>query len=179
MMTYLYHGVPEDMKGHELMPLNKMFETDHELHKKYLEKYKGREEILERRIPLLDCLWNDVVQLLPLHPRKLFELQKKLGIVHGIPDYKYFEIDLAKLDPKRTVVYFKTAPGEEDVTVKWISDVNLDELQDIPPATIDYYKGMMGKNEPVFNYQFVPHVVYMGTIDVAESKEVSLLEFGN
>lgn len=175
-MNYFYHGIPEDMKGDSLIPLNEMLSVDPELRAKYLEKYKGREEILERKIPLLDCLWNDVVQLLPLHPSKLFELQQELGIVDKLPDYRYFQIETSQLEPSKTVVYFKTAPGEENVTVKWLADVNLDDLQDVPPATLEYYKSMIGTGEPVFNYQFVPHIVYRGTIDVASAKIVSLKE---
>lgn len=162
------------MKGSELIPLNKMLEVDAELRAKYLEKYKGREEILGRKIPLIDCLWNDVVQLLPLHPRQLFDLQQELGIVTEIPDYKYFQIDVSKLDPAKTVVYFKTAPGEENVTVTRLNEVNLDDLQSVPPATENYYKSMVGTGEPVFNYQFVPHIIYKGTIDVSEAKIISL-----
>lgn len=173
-MTYFYHGIPEDMKGTELIPLNTMLEVDAELRAKYLEKYKGREEILECTIPLLDCLWDDVVQLLPLHPEQLFILQQKLGVVTDIPDYKYFQIDASKLDPAKTVVYFKTAPGEENVTVKWLSEVNLNELQGIPPATENYYKSMVGSSEPVFNYQFVPHIIYKGSIDIVEAKIIGL-----
>lgn len=162
------------MKGDSLIPLNEMMSVDPELRAKYLEKYKGREEILERKIPLLDCLWNDVVQLLPLHPKKLFELQQQLGIVEEIPDYRYYQIDVSQLDPNKTVVYFKTAPGEENVTVKWLADVNLDNLQDIPLATVEYYKSMARTGEPVFNYQFVPHVVYRGTIDVSSTQVINL-----
>lgn len=173
-MPYLYHGIPEDMKGSELITLNKMLEVDPELRAKYLEKYKGREEILERKIPLLDCLWNDVVQLLPLHPRQLFELQKELSLITEIPDYRYYEIDVNNLDPSQTVVYFKTAPGEENVTVKWLKDVRLEELQEIPGATKKYYESMIGTGEPVFNYQFVPHVVHRGTIDVSSAQVASL-----
>ena len=171
---YFYHGIPEDMKGSELIPLNKMLEVDPNLRAKYLEKYTGREEILERKIPLLDCLWNDVVQLLPLHPRQLFELQKELGLIPEIPDYKYYQIDTSTLDPSQTVVYFKTAPGEENVTVKWLKDVQIEELQAIPEATRKYYQGMIGTGEPVFNYQFVPHVVYQGTIDVSLARVINL-----
>lgn len=171
---HLYHGIPEDMKGSELIPLNKMLEVDADLRAKYLEKYKGREEILKRKIPLLDCLWNDVVQLLPLHPRQLFELQQELSLINEIPDYRYYQIDVNTLDPKKTVIYFKTAPGEENVTVKWLKDVSLDELQTIPEATRKYYESMVGTGEPVFNYQFVPHVVYQGSIDVSSVQVINL-----
>lgn len=174
-MTYIYHGVPEDMKGDKVIPLNQMLATDPELRDKYLEKYKGREEILERKIPLLDCLWNDVVQLLPLNPKKVFESQIELGLIDTIPDYNYFEIDSSSLDPSRTVVYFKTAPGEENVTVKWLKDVSLDDLQELPQATRKYYESLVGKDEQVFNYQFIPHVVHMGVVDVSGSKIISIV----
>lgn len=171
---YFYHGIPEDMKGTELIPLNKMLAVDPSLRAKYLEKYKGSEEILERKIPLLDCLWNDVVQLLPLHPRQLFELQKELGLIREIPDYCYYQIDTSVLDPSQAVVYFKTAPGEENVTVKWLEDVQLEELQIIPEATRKYYESIVDTGEPVFNYQFVPHVIYRGTIDVSSAQVIHL-----
>ena len=173
-MTYVYHGLPEDMKGDVLIPLSQMHATDPELRDKYLEKYEGREEILQRKIPLLDCLWNDVVQLLPLHPKKVFECQMELGLIAELPDYKYFEVDLQQLDPEKTVVYFKTAPGEENVTVKWLKDVKLEELQEVPLATRRYYESLMGKDKPVFNYQFVPHIVYRGAVDVSTSHVVGI-----
>lgn len=173
-MTHIYHGKPEDMKGDRLIPLNQMHAVDPELRDKYLEKYKGREEILGRKIPLLDCLWNDVVQLLPLNPRKIFECQVELGLIEDIPDYNYFQIDLSALDPEKTVVYFKAAPGEENVTLKWLKDVNLDELQEVPAAARRYYESLVGTGEPVFNYQFVPHVVYMGAVDVSDAQVISI-----
>lgn len=173
-MTFLFHGVPEDLQGNKLIPLNEMHKMRPELHDKYLEKYKGREEILERRIPLLDCLWNDVVQMLPLQPQKLFEVQKQLGLIDTVPSYKYFQIDSDQLDETKTVVYFKTAPGEEDVSVEWLKDIDLDDLQEIPTATINYYRSMVGTGEPVFNYQFVPHIIYKGSVDISQSRIVTI-----
>ncbi len=162
------------MQGSELITLNQMFIDNPALHQKYLEKYKGREEILKRRVPLLDCSWNDVVQLLPLNPRKLFDLQYQLGLIKEIPDYHYFQIDPHSLDPGNAAVYFKTAPGDENVTVKWFKDIPLDELQEIPDATAKYYESMVGTGEPVFNYQFVPHILYKGSIDISRSTVISL-----
>lgn len=174
-MAFLYHGKPEEMVGTSLIPLSKMIIKRHDLYSKYLEKYKGREAVVERQIPLLDCSWNDVVQLLPLHPRKLFELQYQLGLIDRIPDYQYFEIDPAKLDINNTIVYFKSAPGDQNVTVKWFNEVELDNLQDVPAETAAYYKNMVGTGEPVFNYQFVPHILYRGSIDISEARIINLL----
>lgn len=166
---HFYHGVPEDLRGTQLIPLSEMMKVDPILRDQYLEKYKGREDVLERKIPLLDCGWDDVVQMLPLLPRKLFELQQELGLITEIPDYHYFEIDPNALDSDKTVVFFKTAPGEDHVMVKWLRDVNLEDIQDIPPATRNYYESMVGTGEPVFNYQFVPHILYRGMIEIGDA----------
>jgi len=173
-MTYIYHGVPENMKGSKLIPLSEMMEIDPKLQAEYLKKYKGREEILDRKIQLLNCLWNDVVQLLPIHPRHLFELQKELGLIDEIPNYRYFKIDSNMLDSEKTVVYFKTAPGDENVIVKWVEDVDLSSLHQVPPATVHYYQNMVGTDQPVFNYQFVPHIIHKGVIDVSNAEIINL-----
>jgi len=175
-MQYVYHGLPDQMMGNELIPLNQMHKKYPELRAKYLEKYKGRETVLERRIPLLDCLWNDVVQFLPLHPRKVFELQTRLGIIPKVPAYRFFEVDLSLLDPSKTVVFFKDAPGEENVNVKWLSDVDFASIQEIPPATIAYYNTLIGTGELPFNYQFIPHIVHMGNVDIASAAVITIGE---
>ena len=173
-MPFIYHGVPESMAGYELMPLNLMRQTLPDLYARYAAKYTGREEIMQRRIPLLDCLWNDVIQFLPLHPRTVFELQQELGLIPEVPPYKFFEIDLAALDPNKTVVYFKTAPGEENISIKWLHDVDFASLQTIPAATRAYYETLVGTGELPFNYQFIPHILYAGTVDISTAKIITL-----
>lgn len=175
-MQYIYHGVPDELIGDELVPLKRMGELNPKLKNKYLKKYEGRETILERRIPLLDCLWNDVVQLLPFHPEKVFKLQVQLGLIPQLPAYRFFEIDVSQLDPKKTVVFFKTAPNEESVEAKWLSDVDFKSLGEIPEATNRYYQTLVGTGELPFNYQFVPHILHMGSIDISGSKIISLGE---
>lgn len=162
------------MQGDRLLPLSELFLKDPTLHKKYLAKYAGKEEVMERQIPLLDCGWNEVIQLLPLDPRQLFELQKQLGLIAEIPNYRYFKINPSILVTDNTVVYFKTAPGDENVTVKWLSDIRLEDLQTVPDATERYYETMRSTGEPVFNYQFAPHILYRGSIDISSVEVMSL-----
>src|SRR4051812_18823049 len=103
MTYYFYHGAPDPMVGTKLVPLNHMHGELEPVRKLHLSKYEGREEIMERKIPLLNCLWNDVVQFLPMHPRKVFELQAEMGIIPEVPPYKFFEVDSAAFDPDKTV----------------------------------------------------------------------------
>lgn len=142
--------------------------------KTHQKKYAGRPEMLKKKIQLLDCLWNDVVQLLPLHPKKVFEQQKQFGLIPDVPPYKFYQIDPAQLDPKKTVIYFKTAAGEENSYTRWLSEVNLGTIQGLPPATIEYYRSLIGSGELPFNYQFIPHVMHQGKIDVSGAEIITL-----
>lgn len=173
-MQYLYHGVPQQIIGHRLMPLNQMQAVNPELCGQYLQKYKSRQEILQKRVPLLDCLWNDVVHFLPLQPEKVFGLQVELGLTPDMPAYKFFKIDLAQLDPNKTVVYFKTALGEQNTEVKWLRDVDLSTIQEVPEATKNYYQSLIGTGERPFNYQFIPHVLYKGSLDISKARIITL-----
>ncbi len=110
MSKYIYHGKPEPMIGNTLMPLNKMSSRLDEIRKLHLSKYQGREEILQREVPLLDCLWNDVLQFLPFHPRKVFELQIELGLIPEMPHYSFYEIDAETLDQTKLAVFLKQLP---------------------------------------------------------------------
>ena len=112
-MTFVYHGVPENMMGEEILSLNQLRSANLSAYGKNIEKYKGREAVIERNVPLLNCKASDVINLLPFNPKKLFE-----------------------------------------------------ELQEIPVATKQYYKSMVSKKEAVFNYQFVPHVLTRGPINI-------------
>lgn len=173
-MSYFYHGVPEPMIGTILMPLNQMKTSHPELFNQHVAKYEGREEILERRIEQLDCLWNDVIQMLPMDPQQVFQLQKDMALISEVPPYRFFKIDVALLDPDKVIVYFKTAPGEENSEVKWLRDVDLDSLLQIPEATINYYKTLIGTGELPFNYQFIPHIAYKGTLDISQTPVITL-----
>jgi hypothetical protein len=47
------------MRGETLYPLNQLRSVDPALYGRERAKYKGREAVLEFRIPLIDVLWND------------------------------------------------------------------------------------------------------------------------
>ena len=60
-MSNIYHVMPDPFIGTSLIPLNQM-DKKGELYKFHSEKYKGRENLMEEVIPLLNCRGNDVVQ---------------------------------------------------------------------------------------------------------------------
>lgn len=78
---YVYHRRTKNFRGDWIVPLNLMPHMDgfSKIHQLAMSKYQGREHLLSRIIPTLNCLWNDVIFLSPLHPNKHYEEYKKIG----------------------------------------------------------------------------------------------------
>ncbi|MFK7806020.1 MAG: hypothetical protein AB8G95_30605, partial [Anaerolineae bacterium] len=105
-MRCVYHLVPKNLEGDILYPLNRLKEINPAVAEPHAKKYKGREELMRRRIPPLDCLWNDVLQFSPIHPRDIVQTFRDEGF--SLPPIKWFEIPLDRLELKHTAVYFHT-----------------------------------------------------------------------
>ncbi len=68
-MIYLYHSVPKNLQGNILYPLNTLKEKHPEIYEQQVSKYVGREHMTQQRIPILDCLWNDVLHFSAVNPK--------------------------------------------------------------------------------------------------------------
>lgn len=71
------------MTGEALISLNEIKLMHPELYKTYSKKYfdhPERESLLLKSIPKLNCLWNDVIFLLPLHPYYVYEALHSHGV---------------------------------------------------------------------------------------------------
>lgn len=89
-MNWLYHHVPQPIKGTTLYPLNAIKEVYPDIYDQQLQKYHGRGRILQQKIPPLDnCLWNDVLFMVALDPRELYRTRKDAGFADISPQYYY------------------------------------------------------------------------------------------
>jgi hypothetical protein len=77
MNQYVYHFRPKEMSGDFLIPLNSLQKTHPVAYVEHVKKYKGREELLQETIPILDCLWNDVLHISPINPQVIIDTWKK------------------------------------------------------------------------------------------------------
>ena len=166
-MSYLYHQVPKDQQGSVLEPLNQLKISNPELHETKAAKYQGRENIMERRIPILDCLWNDVLHFSPVAPTEL----KAVLLEAGMEDKKwsFYQIDPSLLEPGNTVTYLHkdigiiTVPDDREFVLFNISD--LPELSQIPEITKRYWKDQYAKGAKPLIFLGIPHILYRGTLD--------------
>lgn len=175
MQRYLYHMVPREMVGQELMPLHQLREMSPHLYERYTKKYSDHPErmkLLTRKIPHLNCLWNDVVHFLPIHPFYIYSLLTKLG-VDMKENLTFYRIPIQKLAPNQNVIYlyskdnYQGPAGEiaaEDIKILMMDEYK--ELTQLPTATTDYFitEKEKGKNFGLFAY--IPHILSLGKVRV-------------
>jgi hypothetical protein len=159
----LYHKVPGEMLGSVLYPLNLLKNIFPNVYEKQVCKYQGRAELLRRVVPYLDCLWNDVVHLCPVHPSKIYGSLRQVG--YGYPATSFFEIDSASLDQGKMAV-MKYPVGTEERFYYHRPPDAFPGIDQLPAATAEYYKECRAKGTQPLLFAYVTHVLYKGSIDV-------------
>jgi len=178
-MDYIYHRVVDNMQGNTLYPLNQLKNVYLEAYKKHLEKYKGREHLLETKIPILDCLWNDVLHFTAVEPQILFNNLVQAGFdAKELVWKRWYKIPIFKIDLNNTVtcIYRRDVSLIPDSRSFALFDSDkMADYRNVPDETLEYYKEQSKKGlRPLFFHR-VPHILYKGTLGV---EGVEILELG-
>lgn len=169
-MGYFYHRVVENMQGTILYPLNQLKDIYPDVYKKHLEKYEGREEVLESRIPPpLDCLWNDVLHFTAVPPQVLFNNLQEAGFsAEEIVWKRWFKVPIESLDPENiTVCLYRRdiSPIPKARDFHLYDPKKVAEYRTVPPETKEYYREQQGLGKQPLFFHRVPHILFKGTID--------------
>jgi hypothetical protein len=174
----LYHLVPEELSGTKLYPLNQLISISPGAYAKAVSKYAGREEVTQIVIPVLGCLWNDVVFLSPVHPEKIIRARRDAGLVADYDKKRsWFVLDSDVLDQSQTLLY-RHRP-------KWLINLETDKTEYVPFAEVsEAEKSRLAEmpegalwsirkfREEAFFQSYIPHILYQGVIDVAGAEIV-------
>lgn len=166
----VYHLVSPNMVGTVLYPLNQLKEQLPDVYQDEVRKYRGREETKQFRIDPLDCVWNDVIHLSPIHPQTLTDAFANLGAERH---FEAFEIPVTSLELSHAVLYPYTEEEGQPMTFTSFDPDQLADLRDLPQRAIDYYRHMLSQNKRPLLYHCVPHILYKGTIDVSDLNRIS------
>jgi len=177
-MHYLYHNVSAHMLGDTLYPLNQLKETHPDIYAKHAEKYRGREQLLERRIPKLECLWNDVIFFTPIHPQEIKEALVAAQHPWRQPS-RWLKIDAEKLDPERTVIWTYPAKDEaglqfDEVDILDFSARLLSSYTHMPETTKRYYAKMAEQKLFPLRFVYTPHILHRGPIPLALGEVIEI-----
>lgn len=144
MNKYIYHRVVDNMQGNILYPLNQLKNIYPEAYVSHLKKYEKREHLLSTKIPILNCLWNDVLHFTAIHPKILFENLEKSGFkAEELVWKRWFEIPIEALETENTIVCLyrrdiSVIPQARDF--HRFDPSKFSEYATVPPETIEYYK---------------------------------------
>ena len=158
-MAFLYHAVPHDMRGGVICPLRKLRLRHQDLWEKHMSKYEDRQRPEETTVSLLDCAFDEVINLTPVHPQKTRNALRRAGIPWSV--LTYYEIPVSMFNPDNAVMMY-WARG--NLVFEQFGLVPIDRYSEIPFETIDYYKKC--SPEAPFLQQFVPHVLYRGQLNI-------------
>src|SRR5438876_4446237 len=111
------------MRGETLYPLNQLRSVDPVLYEREVVKYKGREAVLEFRIPFIGVLWNDALHLSTIHPSHLAAAWRAVGLWTPIWERLFFQIPLDRVAVHQCVWFASES--------FW---VNNSPDEDVPPA---------------------------------------------
>lgn len=169
MQNFVYHRVVENMQGKILYPLNQLKEIHPEIYTEHVKKYAGREQVLEAKIPTLDCLWNDVIHFTAVSPQDLYENLKKGGMKDSsIVWSKWYKVPVSLLDPQKTTICLYRRDISLIPFTKDFSNFDPEKMETyrrVPNETIEYYKEQFSVGKRPLMFHLVPHILYKGTID--------------
>ena len=174
-MTYVYHRVPSDLKGHILRPLNDWKEIEPELYASKVAKYVGREHVMEQRIDSLGCIWNDVLFLQPIHPAKINAALTSLG--HPLKGREYYQIPLEILESSHTTLWLWEHNGAANKAPNCFlpcTDEELAKHQELREVTLRYYEEQYSLGKSPLLYYMVPHVLYRGVLDTRQLEIITI-----
>lgn len=174
--------VPNNMVGNHLVPLNQLKNTKKELYNNYVKKYNDhpeRRKLLERKVPKLDCLWNDVVHFLPLNPNHVYQSLKSLGI-NIKTDLKFYKIPVDNLMENKNAIYlyrkeYYKGPAApiNNLDIKLLDTKNYKELSKIPKDTVSYYQEENSKGNKFGMFPFVPHILSYGEVKISNAEIIN------
>lgn len=170
---YLYHIFKIDLKGNILYPLNQLKQVYPDVYKRQAAKYEGREHLMKQKIPILNCLWNDVVHLSPVHPSQIKSALEDAGCKYR--KRKYWCIDAHSLKKSDTVIYLYESDKDyaEKEYIRY-DPADISRYSQLPQATKDYYKKCADEEREPLLFHRVPHILYKGTIKVTMLKTIEV-----
>lgn len=160
--------VPKGFEGNRLYPLSQLKALNPEVAAEHARKYADRKALLERQIPALNCLWNDVLMFSPVHPAEIMQTFRNAG--YDLKPKRFFEIPLTLFEPKLTAVYFHSKQREfGDHTIDpdefaMLSDVDFEPLTILGNKLTRHIEQSKKDGRSPIMFGNVPHILYKGTV---------------
>lgn len=160
--------------GKTLYPLNVLKHEIPEAASNHLLKYHGREWALGKEIPILNCLWNDVLHLSPVSPQIILDTMKEESLYESGNEPKeieVFKIPVDLIDCDRAVCFqsynfdIESFDPELDKFEQFSRDVYQEQVQ-VYPNQIKTWKSDKAAGRRLFWFSHTMHILIKQTIDI-------------
>jgi hypothetical protein len=175
-MKYLYHAKPIDLRGDHLLPLNSLRSQYPDLFTHAFSKYLGREHLAEIKLPLLNCLWNDVIHLAPINPAAIRKKLENLGVSTVPKVWLKFPVSALK---DLSAITFDHPPSEyggnyvfPSTSFKPFDPSNYVELTDLPEAVTEYYRSEVTNGVRPLLFNGLLHILVKGSLPLILAEEI-------
>ncbi len=152
------------------MPLNQLEEIDQELFNQGNWKYLHRPHLKKSNIPTLNCLWNDVIFMTPVHPAQIKRALEDSGIKVR-DEQEWFEICPTECDLNLTnsTIYMYSHAQSDHSDLKEYRSFSIDKIKslvNLRPEVVKYYKECASNGTRPLLFHLVPHVMYRGKLPI-------------
>ena len=155
----------EPLRDNILYPLSDLKTKHPDIYESNMLKYNGRQHILQQRFPYLDCSWEEVIFLSPVHPDKVTSALAQY-FRRVIPSIPYHAIPLADLSTSNLVLWLFRTRVYDPAEVVLMGEARIEQYMEIPEATTAYFQEQNSKGERPLFFMHIPHVLHKGLIDV-------------
>lgn len=164
------------MTGEVLMPLNELRTVFPEAYAEHVGKYKGRENLLEERIPILECLWNDVLHLSPINPQTIIETwrrEKMDSYARKPATVEVYKIPASLLRESTTVCFqsynFNFEKYDPALEKYWKFQQSVyREQAEVESTQVDVWRNDLQQGRPFFWYSHTMHVLAKQRIHIKD-----------
>ena len=179
--TRLYHILPSPCAGTVLYPLNQLKRIDADRYQAHRRKYRGREALLHRIIPPLNCLWNDVLHFSPVHPALLRDLKRDVGLSWPAGGRDIAAINPAELEfnETNTTIWIPRPKKKGDFWIDPAEFLPFDidqirKLRDLPDITRTHYADCARNGTQPFLFVGIPHILHLGRLRLTDCQIIRI-----
>lgn len=171
---FVYHRIPDPLEGRILYPMNQLEEKMPEIFAAHKKKYEGREELLQKKIPGLDCFWNDVLHFSTINPQLLVRALSGAG---NAPENQvaWLKVPIEYFSDKKCL-YYDSGRVKGLETFNDFDSSSYLELTEVPERTFSYYKSCIDSGKSPLLFVGIPHLLLLDEIDVTKFDSISWLE---
>ena len=167
----IYHIVPANLSGITLYPLNMLQEKFSDLAEFHDKKYIGRERLKEVVIPVLNCLWNDVLHFSPIHPTKIKAAFFQYNFTWTPRKWFVFDSEAPVFNKSKTLIFHPPIWRLVNYEVtqsdfESYEEKVLQKYQEFPQISHDYFIKCQSTQVRPYLFNHSAHFLYKGTVRV-------------